>query len=400
MFCHRSSTSLLRLLQQKRQFFRFLGTKPSYRRPYYRKDNDDDDEEEDRRNRRAENARPEDSIYLHKSRGQHILTNPRVLDAIVRKANIKPTDTILEIGPGTGNLTLKLLEAAEKVVAIEIDKRMIEILNNRVVECGFEDRITVICKDALKTEFPHFDLIVANIPYGISSPLIAKIVSGVYSFRSATLLLQKEFAHRLLAKPGDSEYNRLAVNVKLVADVEFIMDVSKRDFVPCPKVDSSVVKIHPKSQVPDINMKEWRAFTLTCFSKKNKTLGATFRQKKKVLELFKRSSQMNDELLNNDDTKYCDDADAEEEEVEEDDECDCSLPCSETEIGLFKNKIMGILKEGGFEDKRPIKLCNEELMHLLSLFNQSGIHFYQAKLKGKGKCNISGGGTLTNISHL
>ncbi|KAF5198361.1 rRNA adenine N(6)-methyltransferase [Thalictrum thalictroides] len=381
MFCRHNSTSLLRFLQQQQQIFRFLGTKPTHRRRYNH-NKDDDDEEEDRRNRKAENARPEDSIYLHKSRGQHILTNPRVLEAIVRKADIKPTDTVLEIGPGTGNLTLKLLEAAEKVVAIEIDKRMIDILDNRVVKCGFEDRISVICKDALKTEFPHFDLIVANIPYGISSPLIAKIVSGVYSFRSATLLLQKEFAHRLLAKPGESEYNRLAVNVKLVADVEFIMDVSKRDFVPCPKVDSSVVRIHPKSQVPDINMKEWWAFTLTCFSKKNKTLGATFRQKKKILELFKRS-QMNDEHEDNYDTQYYNDAD--DDEVE-DDEGDCSLPlCSETEIGLFKDKIMGILKESGFEDKRPIKLCNEELMQLLSLFNQAGIHFHQAK--GKWKCN-------------
>lgn len=82
-------------------------------------------------------------MHLYKSRGQHILTNPRVLDSIVRKSYVKPTDTVLEIGPGTGNLTLRLLEAAEKVVAVEIDKRMVEILDKRVAERGFQDRLTV-----------------------------------------------------------------------------------------------------------------------------------------------------------------------------------------------------------------------------------------------------------------
>lgn len=248
-----------------------------------------DEEEEEEENEKAERRRlkREDlkdgrRIYLYKSRGQHILTNPRVLDAIVRKARIRPTDTVLEIGPGTGNLTLKLLEAADKVVAVEIDTRMIEILNRRVSECGLGDRLTVICKDALKTQFPKFDLCVANIPYGISSPLVAKLLFGSCTFRSATLLLQKEFARRLLANPGDSEFNRLAVNVKLVATVEFLMDVSKKDFVPCPKVDSSLIRIQPQSHIPDVDMDEWQAFTRTCFGKKNKTLGAIFKQKRGI----------------------------------------------------------------------------------------------------------------------
>ncbi|KAL5705602.1 18S rRNA (adenine(1779)-N(6)/adenine(1780)-N(6))-dimethyltransferase [Ranunculus cassubicifolius] len=343
---------------------------------------DDDDEDDNRRTRKPKNIGTEEKIYLDKSRGQHLLTNPRILDAIVRKANIKPTDTVLEIGPGTGNLTVKLVEVAAKVIAIEIDPHMVEILGKRLSESGLEDRVTVIRKDALRTEFPPFDLVVANIPYGISSPLIAKIVFGNSGFRSATLLLQKEFARRLLAKPGDSEYNRLAVNVKLVADVEFIMDVSKRDFVPCPKVDSSVVKIHPKDQVPNINininMNEWWAFTRTCFSKKNKTLGATFKQKKKVLELLK-ISQMSD-LHEENGIPHCYFDDGDEEEEDETD----SSPCSDLELGPFKDKVIAVLKEGDFEDKRPSKLSNEELLRLLSLFNEAGIHFHhQAKKKGE-----------------
>ncbi|KAG6594800.1 Ribosomal RNA small subunit methyltransferase, mitochondrial, partial [Cucurbita argyrosperma subsp. sororia] len=296
----------------------------------------------------------EPQLYFYKSRGQHILTNPRILGSIVRKSAIRPTDTVLEIGPGTGNLTLKLLEASQKVIAIEIDKRMVEVLHRRVAEHKFEDRICVIREDALKCEFPRFDLVVANIPYGISSPLVAKLVYGAIPFRSATLLLQKEFARRLLANPGDSEYNRLAVNVKLVADVAHVMDVSKRDFVPCPKVDSSVVIIRPKKEVPEVNLEEWRSFTRTCFGKKNKTLGATFKQKRMLMALMNSNS----ESFNG--------GGVEEE--------GCSSS-SEKGFNSFKEKIIEILKSGSFEDKRPAKLCNEELLHLLALFNQAGIYF-------------------------
>ena len=98
-------------------------------------------------------------MLLYKSWGQHILTNPRVLDAIVRKSKIKPTDTVLEIGPGTGNLTLRLLQAAQRVVAVEVDTRMVEILRQRVAEQGLEDQLTV--RDVvlkLFDEMPHRNL--------------------------------------------------------------------------------------------------------------------------------------------------------------------------------------------------------------------------------------------------
>lgn len=356
-----------------------LRTKSGPGRRYGVRDDDDDDKYERIRKKR-ERETQEGYIHLQKSRGQHLLTNPRILDAIVRKSYIKPTDTILEIGPGTGNLTLKLLEVAEKVVAVEIDKRMIEILSKRATERGFRDRLTIICKDALKTEFPQFDLVVANIPYGISSPLVAKLVFGATQFRSATLLLQKEFAHRLLANPGDSDFNRLAVNVKLVAEADFVMDVSKGDFVPVPKVDSSVVIIRPKSNIPDVNLYEWLAFTRTCFSKKNKTLGATLKQKKKVMELFKISKGMSSEEEKNTVLDCSDDEDEEEEGVS--DEGDCySPPYLETGNNFFRDKIVKVLNSGGFEDKRPSKLSNDELLNLLSLFNKDGIYFHDHSKK-------------------
>ncbi|GKV41542.1 hypothetical protein SLEP1_g49057 [Rubroshorea leprosula] len=348
----------------QQNFLRTLRTKSS--NPY---------EDEDRK-RATENQG--EYLHLHKSKGQHLLTNTRILDSIVRRSNVRPADTVLEIGPGTGNLTLKLLEVAKRVVAIELDRRMVDILQKRVAEHGLQDRLDVICKDAMKTEFPQFDLVVANIPYGISSPLVAKLVYGENPFRSATLLLQKEFARRLLAKPGDSEFNRLAVNVKLVADVEFVMDVSKREFLPCPKVDSSVVIIRPKAENPNVNLDEWWAFTRTCFSKKNKTLGATFKQKKKVMELLKLATTRgygNESIAITKTYKRDNDGDAEGEGGSEGEDSNISC-CSDLEMNSFKEKMVDVLRSGGFENKRPSKLSIEELSHLLSLFNRSGIYFH------------------------
>lgn len=350
----------------------FLQICEKYTSGYKNKHEDDDNNN----NHRKKVESQEDYLQLYKSRGQHLLTNQRVLDSIVQKSDIKPTDTVLEIGPGTGNLTLKLLQVAKHVIAVEIDKRMVEILNKRVSECGLQHKITVISKDALKTDFSGFDLVVANIPYNISSPLLAKLLFGDSTFRSATLLLQKEFARRLLANPGDSDYNRLAVNVKLVADVKFVMDVSKRDFVPCPKVDSSVVKIFPKDDVPYNDLDEWGAFTKTCFTKKNKTLGATFKQKKKVMELYKlfNGRYLNEEKSRADCSYDGCNGEYEEEVIGEGD-CD-QLSGLDAGVSDFKDKIMTILKSGGFEDKRPSKLSNAELLKLLLLFNQAGIYFY------------------------
>ncbi|XP_008806474.2 ribosomal RNA small subunit methyltransferase, mitochondrial [Phoenix dactylifera] len=368
--------SIITALQS--QSLLFFRTK-AHRYKLRQQDDDDDDEEERDKPKPAEGDAWGRPFHLHKGRGQHILTNPRVLDSIVRRASVRPTDTVLEIGPGSGNLTVRLLEAARRVVSFEIDDRMVDALHSRVSQLGLQDRLTVIMGDALQTEFPPFDLCVANIPYGISSPLIAKLLFELgrpCGFRSATLLLQKEFARRLLASPGDSEFNRLAANVRLVATVELLMDVSKKDFVPCPKVDSSLVRIRPRSDVPAVDLDEWLAFTRTCFSKKNKTLGAIFKQKKKIVELFERSRL---------EGKACKVLEEEEEEdgVDDDDDDDQlgtrvgeKEAVNALELNVLKEKVVGILKAGGFEDKRPSKLSTKELLHLLQLFNQEGVLFH------------------------
>ena len=173
---------------------------------------------------------------LHHSLGQHLLKNPLVTQAMIEKAAIKGTDTVLEVGPGTGNLTLKLLEHAKRVVAVEHDPRMVVELQKRLAGTDMLHRLQLIHNDFMKLELPFFNLCVANIPYQISSPLVFKLLSHPKGFRCAILMVQREFAMRLCAKPGDELYCRLSVNTQLLSKADHLMKVSKNSFRPPPKV--------------------------------------------------------------------------------------------------------------------------------------------------------------------
>jgi 18S rRNA (adenine1779-N6/adenine1780-N6)-dimethyltransferase len=220
------------------------------------------------------------NFQFDKSFGQHILKNPLVVKNLVEKTALKSTDIVLEIGPGTGNLTQLLLEKAKKVYAVEIDPRMASEVSKRMKKIGYGHKFELIQGDALKVEFPFFDVCVANLPYQISSPFTFKLLAHRPAFKCAVLMFQREFALRLVAKPGSPLYCRLSVNVQLLAKVDHLMKVSKNSFKPPPKVESSVVRIEPKIPAPKINFIEWDGLLRICFMRKNKTLGSIFRQKK------------------------------------------------------------------------------------------------------------------------
>ena len=137
----------------------------------------------------------------------------------------------------------------------------------------------MINSDVLRVELPYFDVCVANLPYQISAPFTNKLLMHRPFFRSAVLMYQREFALRLCAKAGDELYCRLSVNTALLADVQHLIKVGKNNFKPPPKVESSVVRITPRGQPPPINFIEWDGLVRLCFGRKNKTLGAIFRQK-------------------------------------------------------------------------------------------------------------------------
>ncbi|KAG9342593.1 hypothetical protein JZ751_016027 [Albula glossodonta] len=168
-------------------------------------------------------------IMFNTGIGQHILKNPLVVNGIIEKAALRPTDVVLEVGPGTGNMTVKLLEKAKKVVACELDTRLVAELQKRVQCTPMQTKLQILVGDVLKADLPFFDVCVANLPY------------------------QREFAMRLVAKPGDKLYCRLSINTQLLSRVDHLMKVGKNNFRPPPKVESSVVRIEPKNPPPPVN---------------------------------------------------------------------------------------------------------------------------------------------------
>ncbi|XP_022866604.1 ribosomal RNA small subunit methyltransferase-like [Olea europaea var. sylvestris] len=335
--------------------------------------------------RKASNPHFRGGIPFHKSKGQHILKNPLLIDSIIQKSGIKPTDVVLEIGPGIGNLTEKLLEVGKSVIAVELDPCMVLELQRRFQGTPSSARLQVIQGDVLKCDLPCFDICVANIPYQISSPLTFKLLAHRPLFRCAVIMFQREIAMRLVAQPGDNLYCRLSVNTQLLARVNHLLKVGKNNFRPPPKVDSSVIRIEPRKLLPSVNIKEWDGLVRICFNQKNKTLGSIFRQKTTLSILAKnhktlQALQLSHEGLDDTEMAMCITAlgdilgDLSMDSDEGKDE-DMEIDEGDTKASDFKDRVLGVLKEGGFEEKRSSKLTQGDFMHLLSLFNKAGIHF-------------------------
>lgn len=284
-------------------------------------------------------------LEFNKQFGQHILKNPLVVTGIIQKANIQGTDTVLEIGPGTGNMTIKLLEEGKKVVACEVDPRMAAEVQKRVQGTPYQKKLTVILGDVLASELPYFDVCVANLPYQISSAIVFKLLLHRPFFRCAVLMFQREFAMRLVAKPGDELYCRLSVNTQLLSKVEHVMKVGRNNFRPPPKVESSVVRIEPLNPPPPINFKEWDGLVRIAFTRKHKTLKALFSGK--VLVMLEKNYKT-----------YCAMNDVE-------------VPM---EINM-KELVQSLLLECGMAEKRAAKMDTDMFLELLHTFNKANIHF-------------------------
>jgi 16S rRNA (adenine1518-N6/adenine1519-N6)-dimethyltransferase len=203
--------------------------------------------------------------------GQNFLLDDSVIKRQVSCASLTPEDTVLEIGPGLGNLTEELLSTGAKVVAVEQDADFCRFLTKR-----FGDRIQLVQADAVKAFLPKFNKVVSNLPYQISSPITFKLL-GV-GFDVAVLMLQREFAQRMVGKPGTSDYGRLSVGVYYRAECEIMFNVSRDSFWPQPKVDSCIVKLVPKS--PPFKVADEDVFyrvTLAIFSHRRKMVSNSLR---------------------------------------------------------------------------------------------------------------------------
>ena len=209
-------------------------------------------------------------ITLNKNLGQNYLIDRNKRDQIINFANLTKEDVVLEIGTGIGTLTIELAKKAGKVIAIEQDTKIANILSERLKEEKI-DNVELINDDALNVDFPKFNKIVSNLPYQISSPITFKFLN--YDFDLAVLMYQKEFASRMNGKVGSKDYSRLSAMLYFKCDVETLTDVSSESFIPKPKIDSTVVKLTPKeNKISKDEFKIYSNYTKALFQHRNKKI--------------------------------------------------------------------------------------------------------------------------------
>lgn len=212
----------------------------------------------------------DNGIRLNKNLGQNYLIDDFKRKKIINYGNLTKDDVVLEIGPGIGTLTIELAKKSKKVIAIEQDTTIFNILEDRLKKEGITN-VELINGDAVKVDFPEFNKIVSNLPYQISSPISFKFLE--YDFDLAILMYQKEFADRMNGKVGTKQYSRLSAMLYYKADIEFLTKVSPESFIPSPKVDSAVIKLTPKEMDKTITDEDYKIYSKVVkalFQHKNK----------------------------------------------------------------------------------------------------------------------------------
>jgi 16S rRNA (adenine1518-N6/adenine1519-N6)-dimethyltransferase len=216
--------------------------------------------------------------------GQSYVVDPELIDCIIGAAELEKGDTVLEIGAGTGNLTVRIAEKVRKVIAVEKDRGAIRILERQLSATG---NVEVVNEDILSMNLPSVDKIVSNLPYSISTPITFKLLLEG-DFRLAALTYQKEVADRILAGPGIRAYSRLSVAVALLGEVERKGDFPPASFYPRPKVESTVVALRKRDRnkgdgsAKTIDWKELDDVLKFLFSQRRRTLRKALRTYSKV----------------------------------------------------------------------------------------------------------------------
>ena len=254
-------------------------------------------------------------ITANKSLGQNFLINDEVVTNIVEKAEITKEDLVIEIGPGLGTLTKELLEKAGKVIAIELDKRMIEILTDRF---NLYNNFELINKDVLKVDLKDIieqnlndnlafsnqvtigklkqAKIVANLPYYITTPIIMKLLEEKLPIESITVMIQKEVADRLVEIPGGKNSGAITYSVYYYAKAEEVLKVMPNSFIPEPAVDSKVIKLKIRKENAVKVEDEVLMFKIIkyAFMQRRKTLvnalekTGIFNSKQEIIEILKK----------------------------------------------------------------------------------------------------------------
>lgn len=222
-------------------------------------------------------------ITANKSLGQNFLISEDAVSSIIESASITKQDMIIEIGPGLGTLTQQLLEKAGKVICIELDTKMVNIITDRFslydnIQIINEDILKVNLQELIKKEKQENNLqnakIVANLPYYITTPIIMKLLEDKLDIESITIMIQKEVAQRLLAEPGDTLSGAITYGIHYYTIPENVVEVTRDSFIPAPEVDSQVIKLNIRKQPPVKVKSEEKLFKIIklAFMQRRKTL--------------------------------------------------------------------------------------------------------------------------------
>ena len=215
------------------------------------------------------------NIKSRKRYGQHFLHDKNIINRIIDNIDFKVENTLIEIGPGLGALTYPLLSCTKHLHVIEIDKDLADGLE---INDKYRNSLEIHREDALKlnyhTKFNGPLTIIGNLPYNISTPLLFQLLDHIQCIDQMLFMLQKEVADRICAAPGTKEYGRLTIMVQSVCIVQQLFNVSPGSFTPQPKVDSSVIKLSPRS---DVELKIYdpllfKNIVRAAFSKRRKTI--------------------------------------------------------------------------------------------------------------------------------
>ena len=237
-------------------------------------------------------------IKMSKKLGQNFLIKRSIVDEIVQAAELTPGEPVLEVGPGIGTLTQGLAQSGADVTAIELDRRLLEVLDTTLASY---DNVRIIHGDVLKLDVPSIMnhkpfKVVANLPYYITTPIIMSLLESKLPIERLVVMVQKEVALRMVAKPGTKDYGALSVAVQYYTEPDIVLDVPPKSFLPAPAVTSSVIRcvLRDKPPVDVIDEKLFFRVVKAGFAQRRKTFSNTMKttglSKDRIEELLAKAN--------------------------------------------------------------------------------------------------------------
>ena len=237
-------------------------------------------------------------IKMSKKLGQNFLIKRGIVDEIVHAAALTPGEPVLEVGPGIGTLTQGLAQSGADVTAIELDRRLLEVLDTTLASY---DNVRIVHGDVLKLDVPtimnHKPFkVVANLPYYITTPIIMSLLESKLPIERLVVMVQKEVALRMVAKPGTKDYGALSVAVQYYTEPDIVLDVPPKSFLPAPAVTSSVIRcvLRDKPPVDVIDEKLFFRVVKAGFAQRRKTFANTMKttglSKDRIEELLAKAN--------------------------------------------------------------------------------------------------------------